>query len=51
MRREKRINFRVSDQEWKLIEDAARKDERGLSDFIRLTLLRAIRDKGKRKAR
>jgi uncharacterized protein (DUF1778 family) len=48
---ERRIDFRVSEEEHRLIEEAARKDERNMSDFVRLTLLRAIRGKGKPKKR
>ena len=49
MRRAERIIFRVTRKESKLIRAAAVKGERALSDFIRLTLLRAIRLKGKRR--
>jgi len=50
MRRDKKIVFRVTDEELQVIQKAAAKDERVLSDFCRLTLLRAIR-KGKPKRR
>lgn len=49
MRRDNRIIFRVSDAERAAIEKAAAKDERVLSDFLRLTALRAVRGKPKRK--
>jgi uncharacterized protein (DUF1778 family) len=49
MRRDRRIIFRVSDAELAAIEKAAAKDERVLSDFLRLTIMRAVRGKPKRK--
>jgi len=51
IKRSERIIFRVLPQELALIKKAAARDERLLSDFVRLTLLRAIRGTGKRKAR
>jgi uncharacterized protein (DUF1778 family) len=51
MTRDLKITFRVTTEEVEMLEKAAAEDERKISDFVRLTLLRAIRGKGKRKAR
>ena len=43
MNKDKQIQVRVTELEYKKIEKAAKADDRKISDFVRVTVLKAIK--------
>ena len=43
--RENRVTFRISNDELKILEDAAKKDDRSVSSFVRVHILEVAREK------